>query len=106
MLIKLESQLGPIVFSPCQNKSNVVLSLYCLARPKTRFTYLSLQQLGLIPSCCRTPVLGLGLGVDIVFAKNGQSLRNRMAEPLRPMAEPPQPEPSPKWLKWTYVDEG
>ena len=45
---------------------------------------------------CRTPVLGLGLGVDFVFAKNGQSLRNRMAEPPQPMAEPPQPEPSPK----------
>ena len=45
---------------------------------------------------CRTTVLGLGLGVDFVFAKNGQSLRNRMAEPPQPMAEPPQPEPSPK----------
>ena len=47
------------------------------------------------PPCvfCRTPVLGLGLGVDFVFAKNGQSLRNRVAEPPQPMAEPPQPEP-------------
>ena len=44
---------------------------------------------------CRTPVLGLGLGNDFVFAKNGQSLRNRMAEPPQLMAEPPQPEPSP-----------
>ena len=35
---------------------------------------------------CRTQVLGVGLGFDFVFAKNRQSLRNRMAEP-------PQPEP-------------
>ena len=34
-----------------------------------------------------------GLGVDFVFAKNGQSLRNRVAEPPQRMAEPPQPEP-------------
>ena len=54
---------------------------------------------------CRIPVIGLRLGVDFVFAKNGQSLHNRMAEPPQPMAEPPQPEPSPKLLKWTYVDE-
>ena len=40
---------------------------------------------------CRTPVLGLGLGVDFVFAKNRQSLCNQMAEPPQPMAEPPQP---------------
>ena len=45
---------------------------------------------------CRTPVLGLGLGVDFGFAKNGQSPRNRMAEPPQPMEEPPQQEPSPK----------
>ena len=51
---------------------------------------------------CQTP--GLGLGVDFVFAKNGQSLRNRVAEPPQPKAEPPQPEPPPNWLKWTYVD--
>ena len=51
---------------------------------------------------CQTP--GLGLGVDFVVAKNGQSLRNRVAEPPQPKAEPPQPEPPPNWLKWTYVD--
>ena len=48
---------------------------------------------------CRTPVLGLGLGVDFVFAKNGQSLHNRMAEP-------PQPEPSSVYYRlgiW-YID--
>ena len=55
---------------------------------------------------CQTPVqvhsspsppdLGLGLGVDFVFAKNGQSLRNRVAEPAQPVAEPAQPEPPPK----------
>ena len=28
---------------------------------------------------CQTP--GLGLGVDFVFAKSGQSLRNRVADP-------------------------
>ena len=45
------------------------------------------------PHYCQTP--GLGLGVDFVFAKNGQSLRNRVAEPPQPKAEPPQPEPPP-----------
>ena len=47
----------------------------------------------MIMNYCRTPVSGLGIGVDFVFAKNGQSLRNQMAEPPQPMAEPPQPEP-------------
>ena len=46
---------------------------------------------------CQTP--GLGLGVDFVFAKNGQSLRNRVAEPPQPMAEPLQPEPLTKLAK-------
>ena len=76
--------------------------LKLLASGKLAQAVLSLAQLSPSLFFCQTP--GLGLGVDFVFAKNGQSLRNRVAEPPQPKAEPPQPEPPPNWLKWTYVD--
>ena len=39
----------------------------------------------------------ISLGVDFVFANNGQSLHNWVAEPLQQWAETPRPEPTPSF---------
>ena len=75
--------------------STVVAALPTIqTQPFIVISNVTLQSVLVGDSYCQTPVqvhsspsppdLGLGLGVDFVFAKNGQSLRNRVAEPAQP----------------------